>query len=60
MSQSAAVMLDLASLLSSLTGPALCDTPAGATTYAAGKLSPTAAYVDCLGDGEEDIDREGR
>ncbi|MEW5316238.1 MAG: hypothetical protein WDW38_007619 [Sanguina aurantia] len=32
----------------------------GATTYAASKLSPTAAYVDCLGDGEDDIDREGR
>lgn len=32
----------------------------GATTYAASKLSPTAANVDCLGDGEEDIDREGR
>ena len=33
---------------------------AGVATYVAKAFSPVAAQTDCLGSGEEDIDREGR
>ena len=33
---------------------------AGVATYVAKAFSPVAAQIDCLGSGEEDIDREGR
>ena len=32
----------------------------GVTTWVAAPYSPIAASVDCLGDGDDDIDREGR
>ena len=33
---------------------------AGTVNYVKDVWSPTAAEVDCLGSGDEDIDREGR
>ena len=33
---------------------------AGVATYVAAQLSPLNAQVDCLGNGDDDIDREGR
>lgn len=33
---------------------------AGTVNYVKDEWSPTAAEVDCLGSGDEDIDREGR
>lgn len=33
---------------------------AGTVNYASAEWSPVHAQVDCLGSGEDDIDREGR
>ena len=33
---------------------------AGTVSYASAEWSPVNAEVDCLGSGEDDIDREGR
>lgn len=33
---------------------------AGVATYVARHFSPLDAHVDCLGDGDKDVDREGR
>ena len=38
----------------------LIGSVAGVATYVATQFSPVDAQVDCLGNGEDDIDREGR